>query len=286
MLKFAAALLLVVALAVAFAPTPAAAAPLAQYWLCLERCGFCSADALQQIAEISAHTTNGTARNLTRISFEAFDLGSDSTVIRNPFFNATGAILAAGFTPIAMLTTVNMELIRAIDPALFATRVIAAARSLGVRGIDIDWEPSTTQPNDGKIYAHVIDVLSQRLAASGLTLSADIATWSSVWNFGEIAKTAIALPTLMSTYDSYFRGFERQLNLGLASFGANRVVVGMDAHMVPGVAEISERMTLLAQKGVCRVGFWQVGSGRMTPWWPSVQKFFDACVAKYEKAKN
>lgn len=44
--------------------------------------------------------------------------------------------------------------------------------------------------DDGIAYAEFIETFSQQLHANNLKLTVDIATWSPVWNYEELAKTS------------------------------------------------------------------------------------------------
>lgn len=77
----------------------------------------------------------------------------------------------------------------------------------GYTGFNIDWEPTTDAlPADAIAYANFLDTLSKALHAVGVQVTADVATWSTIWNLTALAATDIDALITMSTYTGAWEG--------------------------------------------------------------------------------
>jgi hypothetical protein len=268
---FSVALLIVAA---AMTATTCGAERVVQVWFCLERCGSNRTASLQQLADIRAHN-----RTVTHIAFEMFDLGENGTLINNGFSNIVPEIKAAGYIPIAMVTTVSLNRMVTMfaDPYDFINTLQKATHELGAHGVDFDFEPNDAGTEyQAALYALFLSHISRNFNAAGLTVSADIATWNTIWDFSLIGLTVTDMITTMNTYAEHFSNFQAAFTFSAQYLKPYQWVVGIESDMGMAENEVAERFQLLEQNGVCRVAFWQ--SPLPDLWWPYVDKLARRCM--------
>ena len=179
--------------------------PLVMPWLCLERCD--DASIPDELAQFTAH------RALNWASFEDYNLGPKSTLVKNNLTQVAAPLRAAGVATLAMVSsypypTNFVATMREVfaTPQPFIDAVLARADAEGLSGVNIDWEPpSGAVPKatraDALAYANFLDTLAGALHAHSppLLVSVDVATWSEIWNLTAIAATRVDAIFTMST---------------------------------------------------------------------------------------
>jgi hypothetical protein len=154
-------------------------------WMCLERCGDSSADIAFQLNQLAVNVSV-----FTGVAFEDYNLGANSSLIKNNLTQVAGPLAALGLQrwamissypyPPAFLTWMRQVF---VQPAPFISACIAAARAENLTGFNVDWEPTsgngapTPEPQDALDYAAFLTTLADALHAEGFLLSVDVATW-------------------------------------------------------------------------------------------------------------
>eukprot|EP00604_Paraphysomonas_vestita_P001840 CAMPEP_0174821678 /NCGR_PEP_ID=MMETSP1107-20130205/9175_1 /TAXON_ID=36770 /ORGANISM="Paraphysomonas vestita, Strain GFlagA" /LENGTH=209 /DNA_ID=CAMNT_0016038965 /DNA_START=192 /DNA_END=821 /DNA_ORIENTATION=- len=172
-----------------------------------------------------------------------------------------------------------MEWMRQVfeQPQVFIDQCLSEAKKYGYTGYNLDWEPTEdVTSDDGIAYAEFIETFAQQLHANNLKLTVDIATWSAVWNYEELAKTSADTFISMGTYTSSDSSFTNQLNLLVDAFGPSRSGVGLQTvnasteERIP-LNEVIWRFEQIKASGVTEVDIWK------TPvppfWWPIMEKY-------------
>jgi hypothetical protein len=171
----------------AAAGTGATAAParFVMPWMCLERCGDSSADIAFQLNQLAVNVSV-----FTGVAFEDYNLGANSSLIKNNLTQVAGPLAALGLQRWAMISSYPyppafLTWMRQVfaQPAPFISACIAAARAENLTGFNVDWEPTsgngapTPEPQDALDYAAFLTTLADALHAEGFLLSVDVATW-------------------------------------------------------------------------------------------------------------
>ena len=273
------------AIAAAAAVSSAAASlpsPLVMPWLCLERCGDSASTISAEVAQFSAH------RELNWASFEMYNLGPGSTLIKNNLTAVAAPLRAAGAATVAMVSSfpyptnfvaTMREVFAAPQP--FIDAVIAACEREGLSGVNIDWEPpSNANPKathaDALAYAAFLDTLAAALQAHSppLIASVDVATWSPIWDLQAIAATRVDAIFFMGTYTEGFALWQKVLAEAVADVGLEKLVVGLETTKATSggpynASELTLRFDALRAAGVRRVGLWDAPVPEL--WFPFLQ---------------
>jgi Glycosyl hydrolases family 18 len=257
-----AALLLLLCSSAQIPPLPL---PMAMPWLCLEVCG----DSAKQIAADVAQVVNNAAI-FNVVAFESFNLGANSTLIKNNLTNVVPQLKAAGIITLAQVSSfpyppIFLTWMRDLfaNPQPFFDACIAAAKEEGFDGFNIDWEPpSSDKPTaaDAAAYASFLDALARTLHASGLYATVDVATWSKIWDLKLIGATALDAVFTMNTYTAGDALWEQELADDLASVPLSKLVVGLettrDGNKPYNQSDLSLRFDAIKRAGVRSVGLW------------------------------
>jgi hypothetical protein len=204
-------------------------------------------------------------------SFENFNLGANSTLIKHNLTNVATRIRAAGAMTLAMVSSYPyppefLTWMRQVfaDPQPFIDACIAAAADEQLSGFNvrrakfsppftrnnsssylhpslpiplpcqIDWEPPSSDkptPADAAAYASFLDTLAKALHAHGLLVTVDVATWSKIWDLKAIAATSVDAIFTMNTYGDDDVVWARELALVIADIPASKLVVGLETTM-------------------------------------------------------
>lgn len=239
--------------------------PLAMPWLCLEVCGNTPAQIAADVQQVV-----GQPHVLNAASFERFNLGPNSTLIRNNLTSVTAPLRAAGALTLAMVSSYPyppqfLGWMRQVfaAPQPFIAACLAAARAEGFAGFNIDWEPPASDsptPEDAAAYAAFLDQLSRALHAEGLLVTVDVATWSTIWNLTAIGATAVDAVFTMNTYTASDALWLQQLQEVVAAIPLDKLVVGLETARGGGApynhSDLALRFGALKGAGVRRVGLW------------------------------
>lgn len=259
-----------------------------QVWFCLERCGYNRTDALDQLDTLRAYN-----RTVTHVSMEKWDLGDNGAIIDNGFTDLVPEVKAAGFHPIAMVTTVKLARMVTLfaQPAAFIDRLANLAIDDGFAGVDFDFEPNTAATeHQAALYARFLSDVTRTFNAKGLTVAADIAAWNTIWNMSMLGETSTNMLTTMSTYTTSYSLFEAAYEASARDIDAKQLVVGLESDNGMKPDGVAARFAFLKQAGICRVSVWQ--SPLPEFWWPHLVNLtkpqFSQVFArrKYRKAKN
>jgi hypothetical protein len=250
-------------------------------WMCLEFCEESAETIENNLNQIKQHS-----HILTAVSFEKYTLGADSTLLDNNLTEVASKINEMKLEAWPLLSSYPhypefMEWMRTVfaNPDPFIASCISEAKKYNYVGYNLDWEPTgdgiTTQ--DGLDYATFIDYFYQELQKEGLRLTADIATWSNVWNFTAIAATGIERGISMGTYTATDTSFTKQLDSLVTTFGPERSGVGLETvnatsgELLP-LQEVTWRFQQIEAAGAVEVDLWcmPVPEG----WWPILDQFY------------
>jgi hypothetical protein len=234
-------------------------------WLCLEVCG----NSPQQIAADLAQITQA-APLFNWVSFERFNLGPNSTLIKNNLTSVVAPLRAAGALPLAQISSYPyppafLTWMRQVfaNPQPFIEACAAAAAEEGLAGYNVDWEPPASDaptPADAAAYAAFLDALARALHARGLLVTVDVATWSKVWDLPAIGASAVDAVFTMNTYTAGDALWLQQLQEDVAAIPLGKLVVGLETTRDGGKAyngsDLALRFDALRTAGVRRVGLW------------------------------
>jgi len=114
---------------------------------------------------------------LTAVSFEAFDLGYNATLVNNSFTDVNPTLKALNLKRYPMITTVNLEKIRQLikNPDGFIAHCIELAKIHDYTGYNVDFEPhDSATEEDAAGFAEFLTKFRNALNAHGFKLSVDI----------------------------------------------------------------------------------------------------------------
>jgi len=265
---------LAVAMAVAAAGASLLPERLAMPFFCLERCNSTVPDVERAVRAAVAQ-----AGVLGAVATERYNLGAGGRLVRATNLTDSVALLRkfgwpASAPVIAMVSSFPYPPQFAgwmrqafADPEPLIADLLAEAEAAGLGGFNIDWEPlaDTIQPADAEAYASFLGMLARRMHQHGLSVTADVASWSPLWNTTALAE--LAAPFLdgimtMSTYTDSQRTWPDQLRAAVAAFGpSGHLIVGLETTRINGTAypqeQLRQRFRALRAAGQHRVGLWR-----------------------------
>ena len=244
--------------------------PMALPWLCLEVCGDSAAAIEKDVLQVTSAPAPYTGVP-NAASFENFNLGPNSSLIKNNLTNVATRIRAAGATTLAMVSSFPyppefLSWMRQVfaNPQPFIDACVAAAAAEQLDGFNIDWEPPSSDkptPADAADYATFLDTLAKGLHEHGLLVTVDVATWSKIWDIKAIAATAVDGIFTMNTYGDDDVVWERELALVVAEIPAEKLIIGLETTMSSSgkpynASELTLRFDAIRAAGIRRVGLW------------------------------
>lgn len=253
--------------------------PFVMPWLCLERCNDTSADIAAQLNQFAVNSTI-----LNAASFEIFNLGPNSTLVKNNLTQVARPLEKIGVQRWAMLSSYPyppqfLQWMKEVfaNPQPFIAACIQAARENNLSGFNTDWEPTNsneTTPQDALDYAAFLNTFADAMHAEGLGVSVDVAGWSPIWNFTAIAATSVDFIATMSTYTDDDQAFFKSLDYAVATIPKEKLVVGLETVKASNNqpyddAELAVRFNAIKAKGIRRVGLWRAGIP--SNWWSFLQ---------------
>ena len=258
----------------------ALAAPYVLSWLCLERCGDNAAQIASQLESLSVNSTIFSAA-----SFEDYNLGANSTLVKNDLTQVAGPIRQLGLETWAMVSSYPyppefLSWMRQVfaDPEPFIDACLRAAAEEHLTGFNIDWEPTSAEnvtAADASAYAAFVQHFSQAMHAQGVKVSVDVATWSPIWDLPALAATDVDYLVTMGTYTANTTSFLHQLDKALASVPVSKLVVGLECDEkdvgVLSQEALAERFAALKERGVGALGLWRMPVP--DAWWPFLADF-------------
>ena len=196
-------------------------------WMCLERCGEDVSGDMAQIKELVA----GGAVNA--VSYEAFDLDWNSTIIDNGYSRVGKQLQAMGVETWPMITTANIYKLRELfdHPQQFIQQAIDAALNYEIKftGYNIDFEPESDEMatnEDALRFAEFLTLFADALDPYNISLSVDIATFVPFWDYEALSKTTTDRILTMDTYCGSNSLFLSRLQTTVDYFGS-RTGIGL-----------------------------------------------------------
>jgi len=254
-------------------------------WMCLERCNDTAQSIDLQLASLRVNATRGI---FTAASFEDYNLGPDSTLVKNDLTQVAPLIKDMGLQTWAMVSSYPyppefLQWMRQVfaEPQPFIQSCLAAAAKENLTGFNIDWEPTTAgevTADDAAAYAAFLQTFSQAMHAAGVLVSVDVATWSPIWDIPAIAATEVDFMATMNTYTANTTTWLRQLDAAVAAIPLNKLVVGLECDQAD-VGSLSEealqaRFAALDANGVRGIGLWRMPVPDV--WWSYLEGFAKA----------
>eukprot|EP00753_Platysulcus_tardus_P017085 PLAT6263.1.p2 GENE.PLAT6263.1~~PLAT6263.1.p2 ORF type:complete len:301 (+),score=116.58 PLAT6263.1:34-903(+) len=236
-------------------------------WLCLQRCGRNESQitaSLQQLKDNSDIFDFAAA-------FEMYNLGANGTLVRDKLAHVAANVSSFGLQPVAMVSSYPyppqfLDWMRTVfaTPQPFIDSLISEARTLGLAGYNIDWEPTNSgnvTKQDAQDYATFLNNAGDQLAAAGLRLSATIASWSPIWNYTALAETSVSTLNDMSTYTGDWTVWQKELATVTSIVPLGQLGIGLET-MNPNtkapftLAEMEQRFTALTKADVLEIDIW------------------------------
>lgn len=264
-------------------------------WMCLERCGESSAtiqqhlDVIKQVAPTS----------LTAVSFELYDLGNQSNIVRNPSFTAVHSQLSqmTGFggknlQTFPMITTTKIDYMRRVwkEPGPFIQQIIDLARENNYTGYNIDWEPEKgVESTDTAQYSQFLSQVSQELYRNNLVLNVDVASWTVLWNFTQISSglsqghRMITMDTYAGSHDTWVARFEKayQSVPTVEQLGIGLMTVNPNTRQPLTEEDLEWRFGFIDKYSVVEVDIWLMDDSMANVgsiWWKFLQNYLNAAA--------
>jgi len=247
--------------------------------MCLERCGGNRTSILNNLRDIANHKDI-----LTGVSFEAYNLGSGSQLVKNNLTSVHKQISALGLETLAMISSYPyppdfLSWMRQVfaNPKPFIDACISEALKEGYTGYNVDWEPTTQATNDDAIkYAAFLTTLSNALHQRKLKVTVDIASWSTIWNYTALAASSVDTVMDMSTYTGTLTSFVKELNKAVTMFPLTKLGVGLETDNTATKKpytdqELQPRFLLIESNRVQEIDIWDMPIP--ANWWPFLSRF-------------
>jgi hypothetical protein len=262
-------------------------------WMCLERCKETSATILKHLDTIEKVAP----KSLTAVSFELYDLGNNSNIVRNPSFSSVFPALKKmnGFENkplrlLPMITTTKIDWMRILwnnsDP--FIKQCIDEAKSQGYSGYNIDWEPEHgVVAQDAQLYTTFLTKFMKALNDNNLELNVDVASWSVLYNFtdignalnvGTVNNRMLTMDTYAGPHDTWFRLFQRAFNTvpDRERLGIGLMTVNPNDGKPLNDDDLSWRFGYIKQYSIQEVDIWLMDGTMADPssiWWNYLEAF-------------
>jgi len=247
-------------------------------WMCLERCN----DTAEQI-EAQMETIHSNLHLISGVSFEVFNLGPHSQLLRNNFTNVGDRLRNWGLETFPMISSFPyppdfIDWLRQLfkQPHPFISAAVQQAKIRGYSGFNVDFEPTAhATPEDATNYANFLTEFAHALHQIGCNLTVDVATWNPLWDFNLISQSAVDRIFTMSTYTSNLTSFETQIALAVQKIDLNKLGIGLETDNAKyDHAALQARFSLIKKYGVQEIDLWRMtGNGLPDVWWPFIEQF-------------
>lgn len=239
-------------------------------WMCLERCNDSSSNILYQLNQFQTNTSI-----LNMVAFEDYNLGPNSTLIKNNLTQVAKPLASLDIETYAMISSYPyppefLTWMRAVfnDPFPFIEACWKAADEENLTGFNIDWEPTegngapTPTEEDAVNYANFLNTFSRAMHMKGLKANVDVATWTPIWNYTLIGKTAVDGIFTMATYTDNDTSFLHQMNKIIQAVPIEKIYIGLettrDSDNQPYTDEQLEfRFNAIKQANIHNIGIWR-----------------------------
>lgn len=247
-------------------------------WMCLERCGDNSTVIQYQLQQLTVNISK-----FTGVSFEDYNLGPNSTLIKNNL-TQVASLIPSTLQRWAMISSYPyppdfLYWMRDVftNPQPFIDSCLAAAKTEKLSGFNIDWEPTdgngapVPTKEDAVSYAQFLQTFTVAMHQHGILTSVDVATWSPIWNYTLIGQTDIDYVCTMGTYTSPWNTWQEQFQYGLANLPKEKYVVGLEIDDSINSTDVQLRFQAIQQANIHQIAIW-----RMTIpdfWWSFIDNF-------------
>jgi spore germination protein YaaH len=237
-------------------------------WMGLERT---HEDIRKSLDLISAHSDI-----ISKVSFEKYDLGWNSTLIVNNFTSVVEEIKSIGLETYPMITTVNPLKIEQLvkNPQPFIDECVNLAVKYNYTGYDIDFEPkNVTTPTLAKPYAEFLTKFANALKAKGKKLTVDIASWTPFWSFEDLAQTTVDKIHTMDTYATKIETFQMRLEKAVKYFKLEQLSIGLDWTDISFPEDqFKARFDLIKHHSIQEIVLWEMPP-KQEYYWKYVEQF-------------
>jgi len=187
-------------------------------------------------------------------------------------------LLANGFKLYPMLTSADINAMRALfaSPQSLISAAITLAKKNNYIGYHIDFEPEHgVVVGDAKLYADFVDLFAKQLQKEGLILGIDVATWSVLWNYELLGKTAVNKVYTMQTYTNNMTRFSGEVNHIVNSIGTGKAAIGMDSDATT-TDKLPEILGILEKSGIQDIGLWRDNTAVDEKWFTFMAQFLNS----------
>jgi hypothetical protein len=265
-------------------------------WMCLERCEETKQEILDTIVTLNKYST----RTLTAISFELYNIGGGSSLIKNTDLSNVGPVVqkirGVNGDPLETFPMISSypypkELIDWMrylfqNPEPFINQAIQEAKRNRWTGYNLDLEPVTgVNSTDAENYALFIQKFANALHQNQMKLNVDTAAWSILWNYQLISRSLNAdlgdIMITMGTYTSNNDSWSNQLNKVIAeSDDLRKIGIGLMPEKNDGSPlskeDIDYRFAKIKQYNVTNVEVWKLDQKFMSDssyWWKALEDY-------------
>ncbi|KAJ5066256.1 chitinase domain-containing protein [Anaeramoeba ignava] len=241
-------------------------------WMGLERTG---ENIQSDLSQISSYSTT-----FTDISYERYDLGSQSTLVNNGFTDVTNDIKSDGLGTWPMITTVSLTKFHELmeNPNQFITQATEEAVKRQFTGYNIDFEIESDSESDAQLFAQFLTQFADALHQHNIQLSVDIASWSTFWDFDLISNTSVDWIITMDTYCGNDDLFVQYLQKAIQKIPIQKLLVGLitvdpNTQKPFTTDQLILRFSQLTQNQIKGIGIWD----EPVPdnWWYFISSFIN-----------
>jgi len=257
-------------------------------WMCLERCGDNLGNITQQMQSIHDHLDL-----ITGVSFEMYNLGPNSQLVKNNFTSVGPQIRQWGLETFPMVSSYPyppdfLDWMRQLfnNPTPFINAALKEASINGWSGLNLDFEPTAKgTPQDAIDYANFLTKFANILHKQGLKLTIDVASWNTLWNYTLLSQSTVDRIFTMDTYTAKFSYFQQSIAKAVQQIDLNKLGIGLetvkDNNNQPfSQQEIQERFDLIAKYSVIEIDIWKMGIP--DNWWSFISTFVNTNVQSIE----
>jgi len=234
-------------------------------WMCLEICQETPAQISANIQQIRDHSDI-----IGAVSYEKFTLGSGGQFVDfSSTYNLTDVsdLLPKTVKRSPMLSSYPhppefLDYMRTLfaDPFPFIRDAIAYSRTFNYSGYNVDFEPTgNATAADALNYVLFLGNFSRQMHLVGKELTADIASWSAIWDFDLLAaNSGVDRLITMDTYASSLATFTTALNKAVKSIPLPRLGIGLDTENNYTSTDLTSRFALIKQADIEEVDLWKL----------------------------
>ena len=230
-------------------------------WMCLERCGEDVNASLAQLATLAGVAVTG-------VSYEAFQLGDNSSFADSGYSKVGAALQAMGLEAWPMVTSADIGKLRElwtnkqkfIDEAVLALKTLDA----NITGYNVDFEPSggDSPTNDDALeFAAFLTEFADALEPHGVKVAVNVATWTAFWDYDALEETSVDKFMTMDTYTGDSTLFVARVENAVDAFDLEKLGIGIQTENPLSTSPFDDaalqlRFDTLAKHHVQEVDIW------------------------------